>query len=85
MSGMLRVEQHERNGWPWRRAAVSASSAALAARHGRRLHPPAQQLRVEDAPVDGVVVDDQHAARSCERAARRSGSRRDPRSVEAET
>ncbi len=39
---------------------MSASIAACAAGHRRRLHVPARRLFAQDAPVDVVVVHDQH-------------------------
>ena len=56
----------------WRRAAragtagrssaarASASSAAATAGDGRRHHAPPRDLLLQDAPVDRVVVDDEH-------------------------
>ena len=59
--GHVGVEQHQQERAAVRRARrASASSAAGPLADRRRHHAPARQLRLQDPPVDGIVVDDQH-------------------------
>ena len=76
MSGMLASSRTSSNGRLACAAAVSASSAAASARHRGRRHPPAADLLGENAPVDVVVVDNQHVEmrRAAVRPAAASGA-----------
>ena len=69
------VEQDEREGRPgrWRPQRAQRGRAAVG---DRRPHLPADQQVVHHAPVDRVVVDDQHAADRSGRAASGPRARR---------
>ena len=59
-SGMLTSSRTSVNGRPARAAADKRVERLATAADGRRPGVPACQLGMQDAPVDGVVVDDEH-------------------------
>ena len=78
VSGMFAVEQHEAERLGRRRQrAASASSASRPLATAVGLHAPARNLLMQNAPVDRVVVDDEHGQRR-QRHRSRAGRRQRP-------